>query len=53
MTSIASGLRPPVINIKGDSVVPPTVVADPGLVDNRIVVEESRTRCEGPCFDVD
>lgn len=45
------GLRPLIIDAKGDSVVPPTTVADLVPID-MIIIEESRACSEGPPADV-
>lgn len=47
------GSRPPVIDIKGDSVVPRIFVVDAVLVADGTRAEESRTQSKSPRAEID
>lgn len=53
MASGVEGSRPPIIDIKGDSVVPPIFVVDVVLVADGTRAEESRTQSESPRAEID
>lgn len=51
MVTEAGGLRPTIIDAKGDGFVPPTTVTDSVSRVDRIIIEESGTRPEGLHID--
>lgn len=51
IASVAGGSRTPVVYIKGDGFVPPSIADSSIPVDNGMIIEESESRPKGPPTD--